>query len=47
VNSEMHIKAMIERGWRSNWRLTLSDLSDALGGRNQASLEMHFQAEVE
>ena len=43
----MHIEAMIERGWRSNWRLTLTDLRDALGGRNQTSLEMHLEAEVE
>jgi len=47
VNSEMHFEAMIERVWRCNWRPRLSGLRDALGGRDQASLETHWEAVIE
>jgi len=50
VNSEMHSEAVIERVWRCTWRPRLSELRDALGGRDrrdQASLEMHFEAVIE
>jgi len=46
-NSEIHSKAVIERVWRCNWRSRLSKLTDALGGRDRVSLEMHLEAEVE
>jgi len=42
----MHFEAMIERVWRCNWRLRLSELRDTLGGRDRASLEMHMEAEI-
>ena len=38
---------MIERVWRCNWRSRLSELRDALGGCDRASLEMHMAAEFE
>jgi len=47
VNSEMHLEAMIERVWRCNWRLRSSELRDALGGRDRASLEMQLETEME
>jgi len=47
VNSQMHLEAVIERVWRCIWRARLSELRDALGGRDRASLEMHLEAEVE
>jgi len=43
----MDWEAVIERVWRCNWRPRLSELRDALGGRDRASLEMHLEAEVE
>jgi len=43
----MHFDAVIERVWRCNWRPRLSELRDTLGGRDQASLEMHLEAEIE
>jgi hypothetical protein len=46
VNSEMHLEAVIERVWRCNSRPRLSELRDALGGRDWASLEMHLQARM-
>ena len=39
--------AVIERVWRCNWRLRLSELRDALGGRDRVSLEVHLETEVE
>jgi len=45
VNPEMHLEAVIERVWRSAWRLGLSNLRNALGGRDRASFEMHLEAE--
>jgi len=47
VNSELHLEAVIERVWRCTWRPRSSELSAAHGGRDRASLEMHWQAEVE
>ena len=38
---------MIEQVWRPNWRPKSSELRDALGGRDRASLEMQLQAKVE
>jgi len=46
VNSEMHLEAMIEQVWRCISRPRLSELRDALGGRDRASLEMHFEAVI-
>jgi len=43
----MHFEAVIEPGWRCNWRPRLSELRVALGGRNRASLDMHVQAMIE
>jgi hypothetical protein len=43
----MHWDAVIELVWRSNWTPRLSELRDTLGDRDQASLEMHLQAEIE
>jgi len=43
----MHFEAVIERVWRCNWRPRLSELGDALGGRDRASLQMHLEAEIE
>jgi len=44
VSLEMNLEAVIERVWRGNWRPRLSELRDALGGQDRASLEMHFEA---
>jgi len=44
---KMYLKAVIERVWRSAWRLRSSELRDALGDRDRASLEMHLQTEIE
>jgi len=40
----MHLEAVIERVWRCNCRLRLSELRDALGGRDRASLEEYLEA---
>jgi len=42
----MHLEAVIERVWRCTGRPRSSELRDALGGRNPASLEMHLEAEI-
>ena len=42
----MHFETVIERGLRCNWRLRLSELRDALGSRDPASLNMHLEAEI-
>jgi hypothetical protein len=47
VNSEIHLEDVIEWVWRSTGRAWLSELRDALGGLNWASLEMHLEAEIE
>jgi len=46
VNSEIHSEAVVERIWRCNWRPRLSELRDALGGRDRASLDVHLEAEI-
>jgi len=43
----MHLEAGIELVWRCISRPRLSELRDALGGRNRASLEMHLGAVIE
>jgi len=43
VISDMHLEAVIERDWRCNWRSRLSQLRDALGGRDRASLETEIE----
>jgi len=47
VNSEMHLEAVIERVWRCNWRPRLSELRDALRGRERVNSEMHLEAVIE
>ena len=47
MNSEMHWEAVIERVWRCKRRPRLSELRDALRGRDRASLDMHLEAEIE
>jgi len=47
VNSEMHWEAVIGRFWTCTWRPRLSELRDALGGRDRASLDMNLEAEIE
>jgi len=47
VNSEIHSEAVIELVCRWNWRPTLSELRDPLGGRDRASLQLHFEAVIE
>jgi hypothetical protein len=47
VNSEMHFEATIEQVWKCNWRLTLSELRNALAGRINASLETQLETGVE
>jgi hypothetical protein len=47
VSLVMHFEAVIERGWRCNWRPRLSELRDALGGRDRVSLEMQLETEIE
>jgi hypothetical protein len=37
----------MERVWRCTWRPGWSEFGDALGGRDRASLEMHFEAVIE
>jgi hypothetical protein len=41
---EMHFEAVIKQDGRCNWRPRLSEPRDALGGRDQASLDMHLEA---
>jgi len=47
VSLEMHFEAVIERVWRCNWRLRLSELRDAQGGRDRPTAEMHWEAVIE
>ena len=46
LNSEMHLEAVIEQVWRCIWAAEIRRLSDALGGRDQASLEIHLEAAI-
>jgi hypothetical protein len=43
----MHLEAVIKRVWRCTWRPRSSEFGDALGGRDQGSLEMHLEAAIE
>jgi hypothetical protein len=43
VNSEMHLKAVIERVWRCTWRTSWGEFEAAHRGRNRASLAMHLE----
>ena len=47
VNSEIHSEAVNEGVCKSNWRSSLSELRDVVGGRDRVSLEMQLEAEVE
>jgi len=47
VNSEVHFETVIEGVWRCNWGPRSSELRAAIGGQDQASLEMHLEAEIE
>jgi len=47
VTLEMHTETVIERVWRCTLRPRSSQLRDALGGRDRASLEMHLEAVIE
>jgi len=44
LSSEMHWEAVIERAWRCNCRPRWSELRDALGGHDRASLEEYLEA---
>jgi hypothetical protein len=41
LSVQMYFWALFERVWRCTSRPRLSELRDALGGRNQMNLEMH------
>jgi len=43
----IHSEAVIKQVWRCNLRPRLSELRDALGGPNQARLEMHLEDVIE
>jgi hypothetical protein len=43
----MPLEAVIEGGWRCTWRPRSTELRAAHGGRDQESLEMHLEAEIE
>ena len=43
----IYLEAVIDRVWRCTWRPIWSELRDALGGRDRASLEMHLETEIE
>ena len=47
MNSEMQWEVVIERVWRCTWRPRLSELPDALGGHDRASLDMHLEGGIE
>jgi hypothetical protein len=40
----MHLEAGIERVWRCNWRPSLIELRDPLGGRDRPTLEEYLEA---
>jgi hypothetical protein len=46
VNLPRHFEAVIKRDWGCTWRPRLSELRDALGGRDRVSLEMYLEAEI-
>jgi hypothetical protein len=41
------VEAVFELVWRCTWRPRSSELRDALGGRDRASLEMDLEAEID
>jgi len=43
----IHLEAVIERVWKCTWRLRSTELRDALGGGDRASLEMHLETEID
>jgi len=43
----MHITATVDQLWRSDWKLWLSNLGDALGGHDSGTLEMPLEAVIE
>ena len=47
MNSVRQLTTVIERVWRCTWRPRSSQLRDALGGHNHATLEMHWEAEIQ
>ena len=47
MNCEMHLEAVIDRVWRWTGRPRLSELRDALGGRDRARLAMQLEAVIE
>jgi len=44
VNSKIHLEAIIRQAGGLTWRLRLSELRVACGGRSQASLEMQLES---
>jgi hypothetical protein len=42
----IYLEAAVELVWRCTWRPRSNELRDALGARDQASLEMHLEAEI-
>jgi len=47
VNWEIQFEAVIQQRWRCTWRLRFSELSDAHGGRDPASVQMQLETEIE
>jgi len=43
----MYLEAVIERVERCTWKPRSSELRDALGGRDRASLEMQLEAMID
>ena len=43
----IYLVAVIKQVWWCAWRPAWSELRDALGGRDRASLDMHLEAEIE
>jgi hypothetical protein len=44
---EMHLDGEVEYAERCTWRLRSFELGDALGGRDRASLKMHWEPVIE
>ena len=43
----MHLESGIEPVWRCIWRPRSSELRDALGGQDRASVEMNLETKIE
>jgi hypothetical protein len=43
---KIYLEAVIDLVWRCTWRPRWSELRDALGGRDLASLHMHLEAMI-